>query len=250
MSTSTATARIKLSCDEWELQTSVTVPAGPVRSRDLLPLFQSISDAVVDAAARMAEEHGSHISCKKGCGACCRMLVPISQMEARHIRDEVEALPEPRRTEIRERFATARRRLQEAGLLDELQRTEQWTESDYTTRAAAYFRLGIPCPFLEEESCSIHLQRPVTCREHLVTTPPELCARVEPPQEVRRVRIPLRVFNAVARMETPGSVHHRESWVPLVLAPEWADAHPDGPPRPGPEVLREFLDHLSKKDEP
>jgi Fe-S-cluster containining protein len=41
-----------------------------------------------------------------------------------------------------------------------------------------YFRLGIACPFLEDESCSIHPYRPSACREYLVTSPAENCARV------------------------------------------------------------------------
>jgi Fe-S-cluster containining protein len=246
----TVSGQVTLSSDDWEIQTRVTVPAGPTRAADMLPLFQSLSDAVVGAAVHVVEEQGAAISCKKGCGACCRMVVPISQVEARHIRRVVEELPEPRRSEIRARFAAARRRLEEAGLLEKLQQTEKWTEDDYTAIAGAYFRLGIACPFLEDESCSIHPERPITCREYLVTSPAELCAKVDPPQTVRRVRIPLRVFNAVARMETPGSLHMYESFVPLVLAPEWADAHPDeSPQRPGPDVLRELLDHLCRKRE-
>lgn len=247
---SMVSGQVKLSGDDWEIETRVTVPAGPTRARDLLPLFQAMSDAIVDAAVGVVEQQGGAISCKKGCGACCRMMVPISQVEARHIRQVVEELPEPRRTEIRARFADARHRLDAAGLTDRLQHTEQWNENDYTEVAGAYFRLGIACPFLEDESCSIHPQRPVTCREYLVTSPAEWCSRVEPPQTVSRVRIPLRVFNAVARLEAPGSVHMHESFVPLVLAPEWAESHPDeAAPRPGPVVLREFLDHLSRKSE-
>jgi Fe-S-cluster containining protein len=34
----------------------------------------------------------------------------------------------------------------------------------------------MPCPFLEDESCSIHPDRPLVCREYLVTSPAELCA--------------------------------------------------------------------------
>ena len=39
-----------------------------------------------------------------------------------------------------------------------------------------YFALGIPCPFLEAESCSIYTERPLVCREFLVSSPPENCA--------------------------------------------------------------------------
>ena len=34
-------------------------------------------------------------------------------------------------------------------------------------------------------------------------------------------------------------------WVPLVLASDWAEGHPDmTEPRPGPELLKTFLGHL------
>ena len=122
-----------------------------------------------------------------------------------------------------------------------------WQE--YEDIMSPYFRLGIPCPFLEQESCSIYAERPITCREFLVTSPAEHCARVDSAGVVR-VRLPLRVFNAVARWNVPPSGHVRERWVPLILAPQWAEAHPaEPPPRPGTELLEEFLRHLSVKGE-
>jgi hypothetical protein len=40
--------------------------------------------------------------------------------------------------------------------------------------------------------------------------------------------------------------HSVMPWVPLVLAPEWADNHPEEPsPRPGTEWLREVLERLT-----
>lgn len=243
----TATAQVRLSGDDWELRTALTVPAGPTPLRDLLPLFRSLSDAVVDATINALRDHDSDVSCKKGCGACCRQMVLISEVEARAIRILIEALPAPRRTEIMTRFAEARRRLVEANLLERLLSPERWTPDEYTKLAGRYFREGIACPFLEDESCSIYTERPVTCREYLVTSPPEHCAKPVT-DEVVRLRIPLPVFNAVARMEVPGSAHHRERCVPLVVAPEWAAARPAEPtPRPGPEILREFLGHLQER---
>ena len=38
-------------------------------------------------------------------------------------------------------------------------------------------------------------------------------------------------------------------WVPLVVAPEWADAHPDeSAARPGPEIVGEFFGTLTGKE--
>ena len=244
----TVTAQVKLATADWELVSTMTVPAGPMAVQDFLPLAQALSNRIVDATEQVLAGQGEMISCKKGCGACCRQLVMISLVEARRIRDLVNELPEPRRAEIRQRYAAARNRLAEAGLLDRLLHPESWTEDEYSALASSYFQQHLACPFLEEESCSIHPDRPITCREYLVTSPPENCARMTT-EVIKRVRLPLKVFNAVARLDAPGTEHFLESSVPLVLASEWADAHPDPTsPRPGPELLKEFLGHLAAGD--
>jgi Fe-S-cluster containining protein len=241
-----ASANCTIEGEHFRLTCRVTVPAGPSQVSDLLPVARALSDTVVRQTSGLVEEAGEKISCTRGCGACCRNLVAISEVEARRIRSVIENLPEPRRSTVRSRFAEARQRLERAGLLEKLQAADQWTDADYTVLVGTYFQQGIPCPFLEEESCSIYEERPITCREYLVTSPPEYCARLGS-EGVRRVRLPLRVFNAVARWQTPPQEHFLERWVPLILAPEWAEAHPDDPPpRPGPELLRELLDHLGR----
>jgi Fe-S-cluster containining protein len=241
-----ASADFTIEGEHFRLTSRVTVPAGPARLSDLLPVARALSDAVVRETCRAVEGAGEKVSCASGCGACCRNLVAISEVEARRIREVLDKLPEPRRSTVRARFAEARQRLEQAGLLEKLQAAEEWTEADYQALVGTYFQQGIPCPFLEDEACSIYEERPITCREYLVTSPPEYCARLGS-EGVRRVRLPLRVFNAVARWQVPPQGHFLERWVPLILAPQWAEAHPnEPPPRPGPELLRELLDHLSR----
>ena len=75
----TLTADLTLAGGGWQLRAKVTVPAGPTRLRVLLPLVRSLTDHAVGVAVKAAEEQGHQVSCKKGCGACCRQLVPISQ---------------------------------------------------------------------------------------------------------------------------------------------------------------------------
>lgn len=243
----TVTSRIKLSGENWEIQTSLTVPTGPIRLRAMLPLVQSFADAVVGATAEAVEGEGKRISCRKGCGACCRQLVPISEVEARHLAALVEALPEPRRSQVRARFDEARRRLAEAGLLETLRFRQEWAEGECHPVGEAYFRQGIPCPFLEEESCSIHPDRPIVCREYLVTSPAEQCARPRA-DSVNRVRLPMKLWPALALFDTEPEARFIR-WVPLVLALEWVAEQPEEPaPRPGPELLRRFFDYLTKQD--
>lgn len=244
----TVTTRLKLSGENWEIQTSLSVPAGPIRLRTMLPLVQEFTDAVVGATANAVEEQGKRISCQKGCGACCRQLVPLSEVEARHLAALVEAMPESRRSQVRARFAEACRRFAEAGMLERLRRRQEWEEGESSSVGTAYFHQGIPCPFLEEESCSIHPDRPIACREYLVTSPAENCAQLNA-DTIRRVRMPIRLWPALALFDAVGPEARYIRWVPLVLALEWAAEQPEEPaPQPGPELLRRFFDHLTAQD--
>jgi Fe-S-cluster containining protein len=237
------TGDVELSAADWQLRFRASVPAGPTPWRQMLPLVQAMTDAVVTGTSRALDEQGHPISCGAGCGACCRQLVPISEVEAQHLRDLVHSLPQPRRSQVLSRFAQAHQRLDEAGLLQPLRHYEAHTDAEFVPLGMAYFRLGISCPFLEDESCSIYPDRPITCREFLVTSPAENCTQPTP-ETVERVNLPLRMVTALARF-VPGDPPQFRLPVPLILAVEWADQHPsDPPPRTGPEWLREILDRV------
>jgi Fe-S-cluster containining protein len=235
----------------WQLRGKIAVPSGPTRLRVLLPVVQSLADHAVGAAVMAAEERGQQVSCRKGCGACCRQLVPIAEEEARQIRDLVEALPEPRRTEVRSRFSEARRRLDEAGLLEQLRHPEEWKDpGESLARGMRYFAQAIPCPFLEEESCSIHADRPLICREYLVTTPAANCSQPSA-ETVRCVPMLFQFSIALKRLHDDAQAERSVRWVPLILAPEWAEAHPEEPAaRPGPEWVNALVENLALKDRP
>jgi Fe-S-cluster containining protein len=239
------TVTIGITISEEKVQLAITVPSEQVPARRMLPVFQSLTEVVVDQAVRGAEKAGARVSCKKGCGACCRQLVPITPLEARHIRDLVEALPEPRRSRVKGRFDEARRRLQEAGLLDKLEHPDGSLAGDKLRPfGLEYFRQQIACPFLEEESCSIYADRPMACREYLVSSPAEHCADPTP-EKVKCIPMAGKVSNAVARLNALPDTRG-VPWVPLILAPAWATAHAEEPTtRPGPEWLRGVFQGLA-----
>ncbi len=243
----TISVNVELSGPDWSLRTTLLVPKEPIAPEKMLPVFFSFADAVVGSAAENVERTGEKVSCKMGCGACCRQLVPISETEARWIHDVVERLPSVRQTEIRTRFAEARRRLSEAGLVDKLLHPETWPEGEGWSIAMSYFHLGIACPFLEDEACSIHADRPVKCREYLVTSTAEHCAQPTA-NTIKMVDLPFRVWTAMARLDNDSSTEGKIPWVPLVLALEWTDNQPQQPvPSYGHEVLRRFFEILSRK---
>ena len=143
------------------LEIEFDVPSGPTSPRVVLPLFQFLTDTVVDQAQKQVVAEGKTISCKAGCGACCRQLVPISQTEARQLAGLIEELPAPRRDQIQSRFNLARQKLAQFSLLAELQDPNQIAGPQLNPLGMRYFSLGIACPFLEAESCSIHPHRPL-----------------------------------------------------------------------------------------
>jgi Fe-S-cluster containining protein len=249
-SSGTITADVQLAVAGRKLQARVSIPLAPIPTNGLLPVARVLTEAAVNAAADDALARGEHISCKKGCGACCRQLVPITPTEARQIRDLVEALPEPRRSEVRARFAAARDTLQRAGLLEMLLAPEQWPVDRSEELGLKYFFLGIACPFLEEESCSIHPERPLACREYLVTSPAEDCARPSR-DKVRCLKLPFKVSGALASVGEASPPERLRPWVPLIIAPQWSEANPDRTPgRPGPELFRRFFEEITSKSIP
>jgi Fe-S-cluster containining protein len=233
-----ASANISMKVGEYSVRFKFEYPLGPATTGDFLPAFRSLADLIVRLSAQTVEGMGKTISCQKGCGACCRQVVPVSPSEARDLARYVEELPEPKRSEIRSRFAEAVRRLEEAGLGEQLRKLAQSSEEEFRPFAAKYFAQKVACPFLEEESCSIHPARPIACREFLVTTPAELCS-LPTPDEVKTVPLPASTGNAVRKLEG--------GWMPLALALEYATANPEGPPTgTGESVLRDFLNVLQR----
>lgn len=218
------------------LNVSVQTPAGPVTVPvDVHGGFVPVT-AIVGPLRRMSEEaqalevrqiqdSGGRVSCRQGCAACCRMLIPVSAPEAFALAESIRTWPAPRREAALARLRDARDTLDRAGLLAQLrdfaEAPDQWSDEQFEPVNRAYFGLRLPCPFLVEESCSIYEDRPAACRELQVTSPPEFCDDPER-HPVRSVPIPLRIGTALAQLWADlagGPVR----FIPLPLALDWAE---------------------------
>lgn len=218
------------------------VPRGRVRLEEVLPALWRLGDALSYAGARAEAREGREVSCRKGCGACCRQPVPVGPAEARRLSALVASLPVERRNAVLERFREARRRLGEAGLLAAFEPPGAATLEERRRLGLAYFALGIACPFLEHESCSIHGERPLACREYLVTSPAEECGRPGP-ENVRMVPVLAKLWTAAAALEAGGE--NRIPWTLLSLALSFAEDHPgSGPLGEGPVLVKEVFSRL------
>jgi Fe-S-cluster containining protein len=210
--------RVRIGDDTVELK--FTVPAGACAPEALLPGAQALANQVAELGAARARRAGHPVSCAKGCGACCRQMVPISPTEARHLAALVAAMPPSRAAEVRQRFAKALSKMESADLP---QRGHPQTDkAAYREFGLAYFRQGVACPFLHQESCSIHPRRPLVCREYQVTSPPAACAKLGS-GEVRQVPVPVSIWSVFDRSVSPQGTME---WMPLIEALRYAAAHP------------------------
>ncbi len=223
-----STATLRLTVGDLRIVHQITVPSGRVAAVEVVPALQGLVNAVVEAAEAASAKGGAAISCRKGCGACCRQLVPVSRTEGERLLALVRSLPPERRERLTARFAAAETTIESAGLAERAGRSDRAVSQ-------AYFALGLPCPFLDDESCSIHPDRPLVCREYLVTSPAELCAG--PAQEgVTPVAVP-KVSMAARGLQDEG-----EDWFPLALLMKWARTRPRSDKRrTGPEWVQRFL---------
>jgi Fe-S-cluster containining protein len=217
-----ALVRIDLQTPDWAVQSALSVEAGPAPIETWLPFLHALASKAALSAEEEAERAGKRVSCKKGCGTCCRQLVGISFVEARALAKLVADMPEPRQTEIRRRFAEALGRVAGSGVLGRDFSIGQafdespLIETEQQRLGAAWFGLGIACPFLENESCSIHDSRPLVCREYQVTSPSDVCSRLyrEP---VERVEMSVHLGQSLARA-TAKIAAVSVAMIPLVMA--------------------------------
>lgn len=227
------TGRVTLDIGGERIPVEMTVPAGPVAVEDVLPVLQGLSSLFAARAEARAAAEGRTVSCRAGCGACCRQMVPVAAAEARALARLVQALPEPRQSAVRRRFDEALQTLNALGILDRL---DQDPESRRRV-GLDYFGAGVACPFLENEACSIHPDRPLSCREYLVTSPPEYCS--EPSPEVRTLTLEAHPSVALLQADL------RDGWTPLVLALVFdAEAPPSPRDRPAADILKSVIGGL------
>lgn len=246
-SSSSVKAAFSLAIGGGSLHATAVVPAGRTTLTELLPIIQNLENAVVGRIAGEAQEAGTPISCGPGCGACCRQMVPVSLFEAEALMQWIRSLPDEQQAELEQRFHRALTTLRDGGVIDKVLSEEWVSEKErMTAMAVDYFHAGVPCPFLQNESCGIHPIRPLSCREYLVTSAPELC-RDPSVHAVSGVQMPLKLSSALYAFGREIEQDLR-GWIPLVFLFAWAKSGARPGERvsgTGPEVLKRFLEQVA-----
>jgi Fe-S-cluster containining protein len=239
---------VALNTPAGRLTTAIDVPTGFIPINAIVPVTRRLGEEAAELEVRHAIEAGRTISCGKGCAACCRMLVPLSAPEAFALREYVEQLPPDRRTLLLDRLSETKNRMKHEGLWEPLtdvaEASEPVPDAELDPINRAYYALRLPCPYLENELCSIYEARPAACRELLVTSPAELCQDfVQNP--VIPLPVPLRV-SSILGLVWGTLTSSPPRLIPLPMALEWAERHEEEAQRawPGSSLLDEVLDKM------
>lgn len=255
-------AMIRLGFPGHEREFTVPIPQGIVPLTAVLPASNAIADQEAAATIERIRAYGGEVSCRAGCGSCCRQLVVVSAVEAQGLADLVARMPAERQAVIRKRFADGIRKLEEAEILDRntppgnrmpQSRHQATSERFLVDVQERYFRLQIACPFLENESCSIYDERPSICRQYHVTSPAENCKAVFDGAPVYAIESTFHVSDVL------GVVAERfrgvdQGVIMFILALEWSAANADiiNVPGDGEQlfgvVMREVAARLARPD--
>lgn len=239
------TTTIDLSISGTPVRLEITLPSERVTAIIMVPLFHSLANFFVNFSVEDAVKDGKTISCQKGCGTCCQQLVPLTILETTYLKNLVSNMPLSKKTAIRKKFLDASKQFHKAKILEKLQKPQRLNKEERVQLAMDYFELKISCPFLEDNSCSIHQHRPIACREYLVTSPIQYC--VNPKKgKIEGIEIPRRVSLAVSKMtdknqQIDGSRH----WVPLTVALQYPSKKTKQENLTGIEWLQKLLMQLS-----
>lgn len=178
------------------LHFSIRVQEGPAKLTDIVPLARAIWDKIGAALLDNLAASNQSVQCGKGCSACCSYLVALSLPEACYLQQTFASIPAECRIPIIHDCIDSAQKILDPAVLEKYNMNNS---NDMTEISKWYTELDLRCPFLSGRSCSIYAQRPLACREHLVTTPPELCKTSEP-QIPEIVPIPVSMLEVLGQL--------------------------------------------------
>ncbi len=211
------------------LRLRVRVPDGPANLAVVMPLAGRLAEKIAQKVARRLRAEGKRITCRKGCAACCKYLVPLSVPELFQLGSDLAAMPPQLTRTVAERFASTMKRIVEAGppSIPESSTVEAGGINCSPAGASGewYAKLEVDCPLLINRLCAIYTQRPIACRQHFVTSPARFCVGFQPGRgEV--VSVPLNISHALSLLAAEMEQRSPEA-VALPLAPHWLQSHQD-----------------------
>jgi Fe-S-cluster containining protein len=186
---------------------------------DLAGVARQLSDRVMSDFVAAEAARGRRARCQRRCDACCHYAVGLGVCEAAALADWIRALPTRPQAVLRQRLTDAAGPVAAA-----LGRGGDCPEA-LPTREAMALMADLPprpCAFLHQGLCSIYLQRPLACREHVALIGQRPCRRWGGAAAEVETSVLQATVRAAARIEGRAA-----EIVPLPLVLAWAGRFAD-----------------------
>jgi len=166
-----------------------------VRLGDIVPLAHTISARIADIVIARNRRVGIDIVCRKGCAHCCKNLVPLAVPEAFRLKEYIYSMPRDQRDAMLRLCLLAARDIL-AEELPEFFASQTATDSIdglafLSDLSRWYVSLGVCCPFLSENICTIYENRPLACRDYFVHGGGSVCANADVATEPVKMPVPM-----------------------------------------------------------
>jgi len=141
-------------------------------------LLVRVRKNALDSLSGTLEPKGERITCREGCTACCFHYVTVSLAHGIVIADHLY-----KRKDLLGQFLANYEKWHSRGYsISSSIDNERISSSPMgaaleKTRplSSRYLEMGIQCPFLVNDRCSIYEVRPLSCSGHYSTSPPDWC---------------------------------------------------------------------------
>jgi Fe-S-cluster containining protein len=190
------TINLDLDILDEQLHFCIGVGDERVALADIVPLAHQISARIADVVIARDRRQGPDIACRKGCSYCCQShLVPLAVPEAFRLTEYIYSRPRDLRdamlrlcllaakdilSEEPPEFTAPRAETDSNDSLSFLPDLSRW-----------YVGLGVSCPFLSENICTIYENRPSACRDHFAYGDGRACADTDVLTEPVRMPVPM-----------------------------------------------------------
>lgn len=197
------------------VQFRIDVAAKQATLADMVPLARALSTKVALVVLDSLRENKKNVPCCKGCSACCSYLIPMSVPEVFRLREELSAMPTDYSSRILRSCLDTAERILDNKFESEDEQPKMNNVSEW------YSGLEQACPFLSDELCTLYDQRPLACREHIITGQSFFC-QPEHKGEPNVVPMPVSILEVMGKLSAELEQSEIEA-VMLPLAFAWAE---------------------------
>ncbi|MDD5010634.1 MAG: YkgJ family cysteine cluster protein [Phycisphaerae bacterium] len=226
----------------------INVMAKNATLADIVPLARKISTKLAIAFVADIREKGHIVPCSKGCCACCSSLIPLSVPEAFRLREELLAIPGNVSNQImRSCINTAEKILDKAQCTAQIEGFLKNRKPRISQINKWYGELKLACPLLSENLCTLYEQRPLACREHIVTGSSASC-QIKSKCRPNVAIMPVSVLETLGQLASELEQTEVEA-VMLPLSFAWAQDNIERAKRTWPtaEMVKRFVEILKQK---